>query len=44
MKRRFDPSMEMCAAAAINYQRNEASAKEVVQEIERMGGRSGDIY
>ncbi|MCZ6480683.1 MAG: 3-oxoacyl-[acyl-carrier-protein] reductase [candidate division NC10 bacterium] len=32
------------AAVAINYQRNEASAKEVVQEIERMGGRSGDIY
>ncbi len=44
MKRRFDPSMEMCATVAINYQRNEASAKEVVQEIERMGERSGDIY
>jgi 3-oxoacyl-[acyl-carrier protein] reductase len=32
------------AAVAINYQRNEASAKEVVQEIERIGGRSGDIF
>jgi 3-oxoacyl-[acyl-carrier protein] reductase len=32
------------AAVAINYQRNEASAKEVVQAIERMGGRSGDIF
>jgi 3-oxoacyl-(acyl-carrier-protein) reductase len=32
------------AAVAINYQRNETSAKEVVQEIERIGGRSADIY
>lgn len=35
MKRRFDPFMEMCAAVAINYQRNEALAKGVAQTIER---------